>query len=53
MHAAGLTLSTICSSSDEAKNTLRFLKGEDLITHLGLEYYDCESKLQPALLGGL
>ena len=22
------------------KNTLRFLKGEDLITHLGLEYYD-------------
>jgi myo-inositol-1-phosphate synthase len=22
------------------KNTLRFLRGEDLITHLGLEYYD-------------
>jgi myo-inositol-1-phosphate synthase len=22
------------------KNTLRFMKGEDLITHLGLEYYD-------------
>jgi len=22
------------------KNTLRHLKGEDLITHLGLEYYD-------------
>jgi myo-inositol-1-phosphate synthase len=22
------------------KNTLRFIKGEDLITHLGLEYYD-------------
>jgi myo-inositol-1-phosphate synthase len=22
------------------KNTLRFLKGEDLITHLGREYYD-------------
>ncbi len=22
------------------KNTLRFLKGEDLITHLGLDYYD-------------
>ena len=22
------------------KNTLRFLKGEDLITHLGVEYYD-------------
>ena len=22
------------------KNTLRFLKGEELITHLGLEYYD-------------
>ncbi len=22
------------------KNTLRYLKGEDLITHLGLEYYD-------------
>ena len=22
------------------KNTLRYLKGETLITHLGLEYYD-------------
>jgi myo-inositol-1-phosphate synthase len=22
------------------KNTLRWLRGEDLITHLGLEYYD-------------
>ena len=22
------------------KNTLRFLMGEDLITHLGIEYYD-------------
>ena len=22
------------------KNTLRFLQGEDLITHLGQEYYD-------------
>ena len=22
------------------KNTLRYLQGEDLITHLGLEYYD-------------
>jgi len=22
------------------KNTLRFLKGEELITHLGQEYYD-------------
>jgi myo-inositol-1-phosphate synthase len=22
------------------KNTLRFLMGEDLITHLGAEYYD-------------
>ena len=22
------------------KNTLRWMKGEDLITHLGLEYYD-------------
>jgi myo-inositol-1-phosphate synthase len=22
------------------KNTLRYLKGEELITHLGLEYYD-------------
>jgi len=22
------------------KNTLRYLKGEDLITHLGMEYYD-------------
>ena len=24
----------------ELKNTLRYLKGEDLITHLGREYYD-------------
>jgi myo-inositol-1-phosphate synthase len=22
------------------KNTLRYLRGEDLITHLGVEYYD-------------
>jgi myo-inositol-1-phosphate synthase len=22
------------------KNTLRYLQGEDLITHLGMEYYD-------------
>jgi myo-inositol-1-phosphate synthase len=22
------------------KNTLRWMQGEDLITHLGLEYYD-------------
>jgi hypothetical protein len=22
------------------KNTLRWMKGEELITHLGLEYYD-------------
>jgi myo-inositol-1-phosphate synthase len=22
------------------KNTLRYIKGEELITHLGLEYYD-------------
>jgi myo-inositol-1-phosphate synthase len=22
------------------KNTLRWMKGQDLITHLGLEYYD-------------
>ncbi len=22
------------------KNTLRYLRGEDLITHLGAEYYD-------------
>jgi len=22
------------------KNTLRYLKGEDMITHLGMEYYD-------------
>ena len=25
------------------KNTLRHLRGEDLITHLGLEYYDWPS----------
>jgi len=22
------------------KNTLRYMKGEEMITHLGLEYYD-------------
>jgi len=22
------------------KNTLRYMRGEELITHLGLEYYD-------------
>jgi len=22
------------------KNTLRYLRGEELITHLGIEYYD-------------
>jgi myo-inositol-1-phosphate synthase len=26
--------------SMKLKNTLRHLKGEELITHLGLEYYD-------------
>jgi hypothetical protein len=27
-------------SPDELKSTLRYLRGDDLITHLGLEYYD-------------
>ena len=26
--------------SMKMKNTLRYMKGEDLITHLGLEYYE-------------
>ena len=26
------------------KNTLRFLRGEELITHLGLEYYDWDGR---------
>ena len=27
---------------EKLENTLRFLKGEDLITHLGLDYYENE-----------
>ena len=41
MHAAGLYPEhDLFIQLMKLKNTLRFLKGEDLITHLGLEYYD-------------
>ena len=41
MHAAGLYPEhDLFIQSMKLKNTLRFLRGEDLITHLGLEYYD-------------
>jgi myo-inositol-1-phosphate synthase len=41
MHAPGLYPEhDLFIQSMKLKNTLRFLKGEDLITHLGLEYYD-------------
>lgn len=35
LHRARLFIQLI-----KLKNTLRFLQGEDLITHLGQEYYD-------------
>src|SRR3954465_13561456 len=34
-------------------NTLRYMQGEELITHLGREYYDGPVVAQAALLGGL
>ncbi len=41
MHAAGLYPEhDLFIQMMKLKNTLRFLRGEDLITHLGLEYYD-------------
>jgi myo-inositol-1-phosphate synthase len=41
MHAAGLYPEhDLFIQSMKLKNTLRFLRGEELITHLGLEYYD-------------
>jgi len=41
MHAAGLyPAHDLFIQMMKLKNTLRFLRGEDLITHLGLEYYD-------------
>jgi len=41
MHAAGLYPEhDLFIQSMKLKNTLRWLKGEDLITHLGREYYD-------------
>ena len=41
MHAAGLYPEhDLFIQSMKLKNTLRHLKGEPLITHLGLEYYD-------------
>jgi myo-inositol-1-phosphate synthase len=42
MHAAGLYPEhDLFIQLMKLKNTLRFMRGEDLITHLGLEYYDC------------
>jgi myo-inositol-1-phosphate synthase len=41
MHARGLYPEhDLFIQSMKLKNTLRYLRGEDLITHLGLEYYD-------------
>jgi myo-inositol-1-phosphate synthase len=41
MHAAGLYPEhDLFIQLMKLKNTLRYIKGEDLITHLGLEYYD-------------
>ncbi len=41
MHAPGLYPEhDLFIQSMKLKNTLRYLRGEDLITHLGLEYYD-------------
>ena len=41
MAAPGLYPSTTCFIQlMKLKNTLRYLRGEDLITHLGIEYYD-------------
>ena len=41
MHAAGLYPEhDLFIQMMKLKNTLRFMRGEDLITHLGLEYYD-------------
>ena len=41
MHAKGLYPEhDLFIQSMKLKNTLRFLKGEELITHLGAEYYD-------------
>jgi myo-inositol-1-phosphate synthase len=41
MHAAGLYPEhDIFIQLMKLKNTLRWMRGEDLITHLGLEYYD-------------
>ncbi|MEI9976206.1 MAG: inositol-3-phosphate synthase [Ignavibacteriota bacterium] len=41
MHAPGLYPEhDIFIQLMKLKNTLRWMRGEDLITHLGLEYYD-------------
>jgi myo-inositol-1-phosphate synthase len=41
MHAPGLYPEhDLFIQSMKLKNTLRYLRGEDLITHLGMEYYD-------------
>ena len=41
MHAKDLyTEHDLFIQQMKLKNTLRYLKGEDMITHLGREYYD-------------
>ena len=41
MHAAGpVSRARLFIQLMKLKNTLRYLKGEELITHLGREYYD-------------
>jgi hypothetical protein len=33
------------------KNTLRWMQGEELITHLGREYYDCGGDIPRVIQG--
>jgi myo-inositol-1-phosphate synthase len=40
MHAPGCTPSTTVHPADEAQEHAALPAGEELITHLGLEYYD-------------
>jgi myo-inositol-1-phosphate synthase len=37
---------------EKLENTLRYLKGEDLITHLGLDYYQDLNEDIPVLING-
>jgi len=40
VRAAALSRARPVHSVDEAEEHVRWLRGEDLITHLGAEYYD-------------